>query len=157
INALLAARLDLLEPREREALQRAAVIGREFWRGALGDDVAVEPLVRKELVRSEASALSGEEAFRLRHQLIRDAAYRSVPKERRAELHASFGAWLDERAPDRNDEIGRHLELAAGYRTELGEPDETLARRAAARLAAAGARADARADSSPAAHRPGRA
>src|SRR5204863_342072 len=44
INALLAARLDLLEPREREALQRAAVVGREFWRGALGHDVAVAPL-----------------------------------------------------------------------------------------------------------------
>ena len=32
----------------------------------------------------------GEEAFRFRHILIRDAAYQAIPKERRAQLHETF-------------------------------------------------------------------
>jgi DNA-binding SARP family transcriptional activator len=146
IHALLAARLDLLEPRERETLQRAAVAGREFWRGALGDDARVDALVRKELVRPAASALHGEEAYRFRHGLVRDAAYRSVPKARRAELHEAFAVWRAVREPPDDEGIGRHLEQAALYRAELGEPDEELARRASEFLARAGLRAKARSD-----------
>ena len=37
IHALLAARLDRLEPEERAAIERASVIGRDFWRGAVAD------------------------------------------------------------------------------------------------------------------------
>jgi DNA-binding SARP family transcriptional activator len=147
IHALLAARLDLLEPHERETLQRAAVAGREFWRGVLGDDARVDALVRKELVRPAASSLRGEEAYRFRHGLVRDAAYRSVPKARRAELHEAFAAWRAVREPPDDEAIGWHLEQAALYRAELGEPDEALARRAAELLARAGLRANARSDS----------
>ncbi|HEY3182606.1 MAG TPA: AAA family ATPase, partial [Gaiellaceae bacterium] len=158
IHALLAARLDLLEPRERETLQRAAVAGRDFWRSALGDDARVDALVRKELVRPAASALHGEEAYRFRHGLVRDAAYRSVPKARRAELHEAFAAWRAVREPRDDDEgIGWHLEQAALYRAELGEPDEALARRASDILARVGRRAGARSDASSGAALLGRA
>ena len=37
VQSLLAARLDSLEPSERVLVQHAAVFGRTFWEGALGD------------------------------------------------------------------------------------------------------------------------
>jgi tetratricopeptide (TPR) repeat protein len=109
-------------------------------------------LVRKELVRPDRTQLPGDDAFRFRHLLIRDAAYDGLPKSARAELHERFAAWLELLGKDliELDEIlGYHLEQAHRYRAELGvagdETDE-LARRAADRLAAAGERALSRED-----------
>ena len=69
--------------------------------------------------------LPDDDAFRFRHLLIRDAAYEALPKASRAELHERFAVWLEGRAPDlvELDEIlGYHLEQAARYRAELGDP-----------------------------------
>ena len=88
--------------------------------------------------------LPGEDAFRFRHLLIRDAAYEALPKATRADLHERFAGWLDEHGAElvELDEIvGYHLEQAYRYRDELGatgDRDEELARQAARRLAAAG-------------------
>jgi hypothetical protein len=101
-------------------------------------------LVRRELVRPHRAQLPGEEGFRFRHILIRDAVYDALPKSTRAELHARFATWLEERGADlvELDEIlGYHLEQAAQYRQELGKTDTALAERAGERLAAAGQRA----------------
>jgi tetratricopeptide (TPR) repeat protein len=148
IQALLAARLDALPRAERALLQRASVAGKEFWSGFSGDGAVLDALVVKDLVAPAASMLPGEYAFRFRHQLIRDAAYRSLPKRARAEQHAAFVEWLEERAGEAEyaEITGWHLEQAALYRTELGTLDEELARRAARRLAAAGRRAYDRTD-----------
>jgi tetratricopeptide (TPR) repeat protein len=153
IQALLAARLDQLPARERAALERGAVEGQVFHRGAVvaldGDAESLPPLVRKELVRPSAATLPDDDAFRFRHLLIRDAAYDSLPKAVRAELHERFADWLAEHAPGlvELDEIaGYHLEQAARYRSELGDARPALERRASERLAAAGRRAEARED-----------
>ena len=158
IQALLAARLDQLDPHERVVLERGAVEGQIFHRGvveALAPEEREVPrrlmsLVRKELVRPDRAQLEGDDAFRFRHLLIRDAAYDALPKAQRADLHESFAAWLDEHGADlvELDEIlGYHLEQAWRYRTELGAPaDRELADAARARLAAAGRRALMRAD-----------
>jgi hypothetical protein len=101
-------------------------------------------LVRSELIRPERPQLPGEDGFRFRHLLIRDAAYDALPKAMRADLHERFAAWLEERWPDlvELDEIlGYHLEQAARYKAELGRPDPALADRAGTHLAAAGRRA----------------
>jgi class 3 adenylate cyclase/tetratricopeptide (TPR) repeat protein len=159
IQALLAARLDQLDDPERNVLERGAVEGRVFHRGAvqaLAPDVAqvgarLTSLVRKVLVRPDKAQLPGEDAFRFRHLLIRDAAYDALPKATRAELHECFATWLEEhgRSLVEVDEIlGYHLEQAVQYRTELGMVDEEVARRAARRLAAAGRRAVLRGDMS---------
>ncbi len=152
IQALLAARLDQLEPVERGVLERGSVEGRVFHRGAVQalapEETQVESrltgLVRKELVRPDKAQLTGEDAYRFRHLLIRDAAYEALPKATRAELHELFADWLAEHGLElvELDEIlGYHLEQAHLYRTELGEnePGE-LGRRAAERLASAGHR-----------------
>ena len=153
IQALLAARLDQLDPEERDVLQRGSIEGRLFHRGAveaLGAGANQVParltaLVRKELIRPDKSQLPSDDAFRFRHLLIRDAAYDALPKATRAELHARFAEWLIGRgaAPVELDEIlGYHLERACRYRAELGlEPDEELQRAARSRLADAGRRA----------------
>src|SRR5262249_50093514 len=109
-------------------------------------------LVRRELLRPDGSQFPGEDAFRFRHLLIRDAAYESLPKATRAGLHEQFASWIAERGADLvelDEVVGYHLERAYRYRVELGPEGEAareLAGRAAERLAAAGAKAVARGD-----------
>jgi class 3 adenylate cyclase/tetratricopeptide (TPR) repeat protein len=162
IQALLAARLDQLEPGERRVLERGSVEGNSFHRGAveaLGPEEASVPsklvtLVRKDLVRPDEASLPGDDAFRFRHLLIRDAAYDGLPKSVRAQLHETFANWLDQRASDlaeRDEIIGYHLEQAYGYRRELGPVDaaaQAVAAAAAHRLESAGRRALDRGDAS---------
>ena len=152
ITALLAARIDRLPRGERVAIEAAAVIGREFWRGAVvelsgnGADAgpALQGLVRKELVRPHRTLVPGDDGFRFRHQLIRDVAYEGISKEARAELHERFAVWVEGRRSEYDEIVGYHLEQAYRYREQLGPVDDdarTLARTAAARLASAGERA----------------
>jgi class 3 adenylate cyclase/tetratricopeptide (TPR) repeat protein len=162
IQALLAARLDQLDPSERGVLERGAVEGKIFHRGgveALAPDEPDVPtklmaLVRKELVRPDRTQLAGDDAFRFRHLLIRDAAYDGLPKAERADLHERFAAWLEshgEELIELDEILGYHLEQAYRFRTELGlggEEADQLARRAASRLIAAGERALLREDDS---------
>ena len=157
ISALLSARLDRLSDFERAVVEAAAIAGKAFHRGAVAallPDAAqqglathLRSLVRKELVTPERSGLPGEDAYRFRHLLIRDAAYDAIPKADRATLHVAFADWLEAVAGDRvveQDEIvGHHLERAYRYREELGLPeDRELRLRAARTLGSAGTRAD---------------
>jgi class 3 adenylate cyclase/tetratricopeptide (TPR) repeat protein len=163
IQALLAARLDRLGPEERAAIERAAVEGKVFHRGAV---VALTPegarehltsnlqtLIRKELIRPSRSEFIGEDAFEFRHLLLRDAAYGAMPKETRAHLHAQFAEWLsraaERRLPEYEEIVGYHFQQAFRYRSELGRRDEesaVLARRAGDHLGRAGRRAFERGD-----------
>jgi class 3 adenylate cyclase/tetratricopeptide (TPR) repeat protein len=162
IQALLSARLDQLDPAERGVLECGAVEGKIFHRGGVEALASGEPdvptklmaLVRKELVRPDRTQLAGDDAFRFRHLLIRDAAYDGLPKAARADLHERFAAWLESHGGEliELDEIlGYHLEQAHRFRAELGlggvETDE-LASRAAHRLSSAGERALLREDDS---------
>jgi tetratricopeptide (TPR) repeat protein len=128
-----------------------------FHRGAVAalapDDPDVSSLllglVRKELVRPSPSTLPGDDAYRFRHLLIRDAAYDALPKAERAALHERFAVWLAEHAPslvELDEIVGYHLEQAARYRSELGDPSPALQERAAEPLARAGVRAGERED-----------
>jgi class 3 adenylate cyclase len=161
IQALLSARLDRLEEPERAVLQRASVIGKEFSRGAVlelspaseraGVATTLLSLVRKEFVRPEHSSYIGEDGFRFRHVLIRDAAYAQVPKSTRADLHERFAGWLEARAGT-PELVGYHLEQAYLHAAALGSADSGLARRAGLLLADAGERALARNDARAAAN-----
>jgi class 3 adenylate cyclase/tetratricopeptide (TPR) repeat protein len=163
IQAVLAARLDGLGAEERTVIERAAVEGTTFHRGAvtalvpepLRDEVPqrLASLVRMELVRVEKSSFPDEEAYRFRHVLVRDAAYEGLAKQTRSELHERVAAWLEGKVGDRELEYGEiiayHLEQAYRYRTELGRRDasaEGLAKRAGTMLAQASRRAEARGD-----------
>jgi class 3 adenylate cyclase/tetratricopeptide (TPR) repeat protein len=152
IQALLAARLDQLDPAERSVLERGSVEGRTFHRGAVAAmsdsdgfiDQRLVALVRKELVRPDRAQLTGDDAYRFRHLLIRDAAYDALPKATRADLHRRFAEWLAQHGQNmvELDEIlGYHLEQAALYLAELGREDKELALAAGERLGVAGSRA----------------
>ena len=163
IQALLSARLDRLGTEERSVLQRASVVGKVFWSGAVADlspeavragvTANLMALIRKELIRQDRSSFRGQDAFRFRPLLIRDAASQAMPKETRAELHERFALWLERAAADRLAEyeeiLAYHLEQAHRYRAELGPLDDrgrALRSRAAVALAAGGKRALARSD-----------
>jgi class 3 adenylate cyclase/tetratricopeptide (TPR) repeat protein len=163
IHLLLAARLDRLDAEERAVIERGAVEGKVFHRGAvttLSSETArpqvptrLLALARKELIRPDRAEFAGEDAFRFRHLLIRDAAYQAMPKEQRAELHERFADWLEDAAKERLAEyeeiLGYHLEQAFRYRAELGAVDERargIAQRAAEHLYSSAVRADERGD-----------
>jgi class 3 adenylate cyclase/tetratricopeptide (TPR) repeat protein len=157
LKALLAARLDQLDEAERLVLERGAVEGELFHRGAVQRLAPEEPqvtarlaaLVRRELVRPERAQIPGDDGFRFRHLLIRDAAYDALPKAVRAELHVRFADWLEENGStlvELDEIVGYHLEQASRCLAELGNRDEDLAQRAGTRLAVAGQRALARRD-----------
>ena len=158
IHALLASRIERLDSEERSVVERAAVIGKEFYRGAVAELVAppvkpridghLEALRRKDMVEPEGTYWIDEPVYRFHHVLIRDAAYRSLLKEARAELHERFADWLQEKAGElvgeHEEVIAFHLEQAHAYRRELGPLDQrgrALAARAAQRLHSAGRRA----------------
>ena len=146
IQAVLAARIDRLEPDERALLEKASVQGRSFYVGAVEDAdraataTRLVSLVRKQLIRAERSELPGEDAFRFTHVLVREAAYGAMPKQQRAELHERVARWIEARPGAEDETVGYHLGEAYRYRTELGrvgEPEHALAGEAAERLAAA--------------------
>ena len=153
LQALLAARLDQLEEAERTVLECGAIEGEIFHRGAVQALTSEEPavtrrlaaLVRKELIAPENAVIHGDDGFRFRHLLIRDAAYEALPKSVRATLHARFADWLEEHGTalvELDEVVGYHLEQTVRYRRELGQPaDDTLAVAARKRLTVAGRRA----------------
>jgi class 3 adenylate cyclase/tetratricopeptide (TPR) repeat protein len=149
IQALIAARIDALEPADKRLLQRAALVGRVFWRGALDalspdSDVAagLDRLLEREFVAPEAqSSISGERAFRFTHGLIREVAHATVSKGERADDHRRVAEWVAERAPELADIAAHHLERAAALTAELeGAVPSELAHEAAAALEGAGRR-----------------
>jgi class 3 adenylate cyclase/tetratricopeptide (TPR) repeat protein len=156
LQALIAARIDHLPPGEKSVLQRAAVIGRSFWAGAVAylggeEDGDLEPLLDDLLLREfvltePRSTISGEDAYRFKHVLIREVAYGGLSKTARASHHRRFAEWLGERAREELLEVrAYHLEQAAALLAELdGAPPEELAKEAAEALEQAGKRALAR-------------
>ena len=138
INAVLAARLDLLSEEERGVLQAASVIGERF--GLL----QVEPLVgngdveaRLDSLRRKGLVSGGDgagEEYSFRHLLIRDAAYASLPKSGRATMHDRFRAVLERevRDPQQVTEIlAHHAERAFALSRELGLEPAIVQERAA--------------------------
>jgi class 3 adenylate cyclase/tetratricopeptide (TPR) repeat protein len=156
IHALLAERLDRLSAEEREVIERASIVGRDFPVSAVAalfpDErrALVTPqlfaLVRKGLIRPHPSPSADEDRFSFQHVLVRETAYEAMSKELRAVLNERFAMWLEEfgRGQELEELVGYHLEEAYRHRLELGHVDkrtEDLGRRAGELLASAGARA----------------
>jgi hypothetical protein len=126
IQAVIAARIDLLPTAEKAALQAASVIGRTFWTGPVYELVAGESpdiglLEERDFVRRRAgSSLAGEREYVIKHSLTREVAYASLPKAKRARLHAAFAAWLERHAEGR-DELAP---LLAHHHAEAVRPED---------------------------------
>jgi tetratricopeptide (TPR) repeat protein len=137
---VLAARLDALEPFERRVVQQAAVVGRTFWEGSLapladaeGRDLqhALLALQEKDILAPVAEGrLAGERELAFKHVLIRDVAYGMLPKAVRSRKHLEVGAFIEQRAGDRTDEVvallAEHYGRAAALGHEGGLPGDEL-------------------------------
>ena len=163
IQALLAARLQRLGPGASSVLVRAAVIGKDFGEREIRELLPAEArdpfsrnlqaLIAKGLVQRGPPGRSPYEEYSFRHILILEAAYRSIPKSLRAELHHRYADWVEAIAsdpyPGRSEILGYHLEQSVRYRNELWPADPqsaALSRRAAAYLDTAGTAAHDRGD-----------
>jgi class 3 adenylate cyclase/tetratricopeptide (TPR) repeat protein len=116
VQAVLAARIDLLPARPKQVLQHAAVVGRVFWTGSLGEratdtlDEQLDVLEGRDLISTRlGSAFRGERECIFRHVLTRNVAYESIPRRDRADLHAQVAAWLDDVASGREGEFAELL------------------------------------------------
>jgi class 3 adenylate cyclase/tetratricopeptide (TPR) repeat protein len=140
VQAVLAARLDSLEPFERRLVQQAAVVGRTFWEGSLAPlaraegrdlDSTLVALQEKQILAPGAPGrLAGERELAFKHVLIRDVAYGMLPKTVRSRKHYEVGSFIEERAGDRTDEVvallAEHYGRAAALGREGGLPVDEL-------------------------------
>ena len=131
VQAVLAARIDLLGPDEKRVLQAAAVVGRVFWAGVVRrlldrTDIDVEEILdrleTRELVRSHlVSAIGGDREYIFKHTLTREVGYEGIPRRDRAGAHALVAAWLEETTEGRHREFA---ELLAHHFTQAFRPLE---------------------------------
>jgi class 3 adenylate cyclase len=126
VHAVLAARIDMLPPAEKSALQAAAVVGRVFWTGAVYELVeGPEPdfglLEERDFIRRrQASSLPGEREYVIKHALTREVAYSSLPKAVRARRHAAFAGWLERHGEGRDE----HVAMLAYHYAEAVRPED---------------------------------
>ncbi len=137
VQAVLAARIDLLDPNAKRLLQGAAVVGRDFWPGPAGlldgaDASDLEPSLRvlqdRDLIVSRLSSrISGEREYTFKHILTRDVAYESLPHRERPAAHARVAAWIETTAGDRvaefNELLAYHFSTASRASREGGTDD----------------------------------
>jgi adenylate cyclase len=142
VQGLLAARLDSLEPRDRQLLCHASVAGRSFSADALaclspesGNDLAgaTARLRDKNLVMlCDERRDGGAQELVFTHALIRDVAYEMLPKAVRARKHADIGAFFERHAVDRSERavalLAGHFARAATLAAEVQLPAAELAR-----------------------------
>jgi DNA-binding SARP family transcriptional activator/class 3 adenylate cyclase len=126
VQSVIAARIDLLEPAVKGALQAAAVVGRIFWAGPVvqllgGSEVDWRALEERDFVRRRpGSMLAGEREFGFKHALTREVAYSSLPKAQRGRLHAAFAAWVEALGDGRDE----HAPLLAHHYAEAVRPED---------------------------------
>ncbi len=126
VQALLAARIDLLDPAGKAALQAASVIGRTFWARPVqqlveGGDPDLSVLVERDFIgRQAASSTLGEDEFAFKHALTREVAYASLTKASRLRLHARFASWLEAAGGGRDE----HAPMLAHHYAEAVRPED---------------------------------
>ncbi len=124
VQGIIAARVDALDPDDKQLLQDAAVVGKVFWSGALAAitgrdryelEERLHELERRELVRRERrSSVAGENEYAFRHVLLRDVAYGTIPRAARVERHRLAAEWIESLGrPDDHADLVTHHYLAA--------------------------------------------
>ena len=123
LQDFLMARLDRLAP-VREIGQIGAAIGREFsyslLRVLVGRDETALKHALAQLEQAELVFRRGEPpeaVYSFKHALVRDAAYESLLKSRRQQLHGQIARALEERFADI---VASQPEIAAHHFTEAG-------------------------------------
>ena len=132
VHAVLAARLDALEPEERRLMQAASVVGQSFGEQTVGELTGGGPvadslaaLVDKDLLSySTTSRLAGEREFTFKHVLIRDVAYATLPRSVRAQKHFDVAQIIEARAGSNREGVVALLAEHYGQAATLAEQAE---------------------------------
>jgi class 3 adenylate cyclase/predicted ATPase len=126
IQGVLAARVDLLDPTEKQMLQHASIVGRTFWLSSLLEltaNMSVEAvlaalasLIRHdfvvELAKQSNTPVENDRTFSFKHILIRDVVYNNIPRQRRAREHTRLALWLETQIADKS---GTFIEALANH------------------------------------------
>jgi adenylate cyclase len=121
VQAILAARIDRLEPDSKQLLQVASVVGKEVSAEALGltaglETVGIEPVLRNLIAAGflYEAELYPQRVLAFRHPLTREVAYNTQLAVRRRETHAAAARATIELEPGRLDElaglVGHHMD-----------------------------------------------
>ena len=130
LQAVIAARLDLLGSERKALLADASVVGSTFWAGSLlslntwrhGEvEAGLDELSTREFVSGTwPSTLPSDEEYVFWHALAHDVIYGQLPRAVRARKHAAAAGWFEERSPERLEDLVHHyitaLDLAADVR-----------------------------------------
>jgi tetratricopeptide (TPR) repeat protein len=156
VLGIIAARLDLLPPAEKELLRDAAVMGGVVWSdglravsGRASDEEVAEllrTLGRKEFLRRERqSAVAGATQHAFVHGLVRDAVYAQLPRAERVERHVRVAQWIeslpDDRREDRSEVLAHHYVQAIELSASAGLDADALLPAGVAALRESGLRA----------------
>jgi class 3 adenylate cyclase/tetratricopeptide (TPR) repeat protein len=130
VEALVAARLDALPHHVRSLLLDAAVVGLSISAEAVSSMAGLDPgtvkdgvkdLVRREFLRPAG----GDEKYEFWHGLVREVAYKQIPRTSRSAKHGAFAEWLEEKSGDAAADLlahhfGRAFDLAVEARESQG-------------------------------------
>ena len=154
LQALIAARLDGLQPDERRLLQDGAVLGKTFTSRALSAvsgtaedqlESILSALVRKEVLSLQADPRSPEQGqYGFLQDLVRHVAYETLSRRERRARHLAAASFLEQALPE--DEIAEVLAahyLAANAAVPDADDAGAVRERARETLVRAGERADA--------------
>ncbi|MBM2826395.1 MAG: Guanylate cyclase protein [Dehalococcoidia bacterium] len=154
IQATVAARVDQLDLIEKTILQRASVVGIDFWESAiaypspaLGQEAsAMEDLSANELIKQKSgSSFEGDVEYAFHNTIIRDVTYNGMTRSRRSREHLRTGSWLELKVGDRLQEfiemLAHHYGQAANVEMAALDSDYTSVTRAIHYLWEAGERA----------------
>jgi class 3 adenylate cyclase/tetratricopeptide (TPR) repeat protein len=133
VHAVIANRVDMLDPNDRSVLQAAAVVGMQFWPGAVAaalgrpvDSVerSLRRLEQRDLVHEQSSStMEGQLEFRFGHVLVRDVCYQRLPRTERMARHDRTGGWLERVSTSRDTDLA---EVLAHHRYTAYEIARTL-------------------------------
>ncbi|NLU77449.1 AAA family ATPase [Micromonospora sp. HNM0581] len=119
VHAVIANRVDLLDAKDRAVLLAAAVVGVQFWPGAVAAAVgqpvesverALRRLEQRDFVHEQAaSTMAGQPEYRFRHVLVRDVCYQRLPRAERVARHERTADWLDTLSQSRETDLAEVL------------------------------------------------
>ncbi|MGC5051862.1 ATP-binding protein [Micromonospora sp. DT48] len=119
VHAVIANRVDLLDAKDRAVLLAAAVVGVQFWPGAVAAAVgqpvesverALRRLEQRDFVHEQAaSTMAGQPEYRFRHVLVRDVCYQRLPRTERVARHERTADWLDTLSQSRDTDLAEVL------------------------------------------------
>jgi class 3 adenylate cyclase/tetratricopeptide (TPR) repeat protein len=126
VQSVLAARIDRLPEREKQVLQAAAVIGKEFAEPILQAAAELPELdLRGALATLQSAEFVFEQSlypiaeYAFKHPLTQEVALGSQLKERRQQRHAAVARAIEDTHPEKLDEQSA---LLAHHWEEAGEP-----------------------------------